>query len=408
MGRNRIIGFALVLLASGIVSGKANAQVPECWATGATPANVLVVSGSTAVEPLYKAAAAGGLTAAAAIDIYSAGGGSCAGTDKFLQGADLAGLSAKHWDATGTLVTCTLPTGTKADFGVSDVFYPSCSSAATPLPAGFADTQGPIQPMVFVVPRTSMQKGLVAEEGYFVFGFGGATGKTVAPWTDMASLFIRDAGSGTQQMTARGVGLASGDLMKGTNAGANGAGSGGVVTALKGANASTATAEKAIGILGADVYDGARADLKALFFQGFKQTHGYLPDSTATALDKRNVRDGKYVIWGPSHFFAAVGADSKPTNAKVKDLFDYITGTKALSAGDFLDYIITGKYIPNCAMKVKRTAELGAVSAYTPEPGAACGCYMEEKLAAGSSKCTKCSPDGACAAGKKCSHGYCE
>jgi ABC-type phosphate transport system substrate-binding protein len=394
--RKAVIG-ALAILSIATVASES--QAADCT----LPANKVIVAGSTAIEPLLKNASAA-LAAMGDIAIYSAGGGSCAGSLGFVAGTELqAGVSIKSWDATGAAVTCTLAAPIKPDLAVSDVFLSSCG---TTMPAGFADTQGPIVPMLYVVPRLSQQKGLTAEEGYFVFGFGtaGFSGMTVAPWTDQTKFIIRDKGSGTQQMTARGVLLPSGDVMKGTN----GMSSGGVVTMLKAANASAATAEPAIGILGADIYDANRADLKALFFQGKGQLTGYLPDSTSTSFDKRNVRDGKYVVWGPEHFITAAGTDGKASDARVQALLDYLTLAKPLGTAKVLDNIIDAKFIPQCAMKVKRTSEVGDMTPWTPEAGTACGCYMEEKIQAGSSKCTACTMDAMCTGGKKCSNGFCE
>jgi hypothetical protein len=51
-------------------------------------------------------------------------------------------------------------------------------------------------------------------------------------------------------------------------------------------------AEKGLGILSTDITDDERANLRVLAFKGRGATCGYLPDSTANSLDKRNVRDG--------------------------------------------------------------------------------------------------------------------
>jgi hypothetical protein len=400
MGLKQIIGWAVVCLSGVGFSGVARAD--DC----VLPTNKVIVSGSSAIAPLIKSTA-GPLQMVGDIDVYYANVGSCTGSVGFVKSTDLGGKTAIHYDATGMQTpSCTFPAGTKADVGVSDVFYASCGET---LPAGFADVQGPVQAMIYVVPRMSMQKALVAEEGYFVFGFGtaGFNGQTVMPWTDQTKFAIRNAGSGTQQMTGRGVGLPNGDVMKGTDSN----GTAGVITALKMANASAATAEPAIGILGAADYDAGtnRQDLKALLFQGFKQIHAYLPDSTSTSFDKRNVRDGKYVVWGPSHIIAAVGADGKATDLRVQSLIEYITLAKALGTGtvSVLDATIDANIVPQCAMKVKRTAELGDLSPYTPPPGTACGCYFEERKKAGSSGCMACTGDATCGA-KKCSNGFCE
>ena len=396
MSRLKSISLTLVVLAGGALAREARAQ--DC----VFPANKVLIAGSTAIQPLIKRTAAPLLTVGD-IDVYYANVGSCTGAKAFVMSTDLGGKPVDHFDAQGMSTPCTAPAGTKADVGVSDVFYASCG--AGPLPAGYADVQGPVQGMSFVVPRMSTQNALVAEEGYFAFGFGtaGYMGQTVAPWTDETKFAVRNAGSGTQQMTGRAVGLPNGDVMKGTDS----KNSPGVITALTMANASAATAEPAIGILGSADYDGARMTLKTLAFQAFKQIHAYLPDSTETSFDKRNIRDGKYVVWGPSHIFAAVGADGKASDARVQNLIDYVTLAKPLGPTSLIDITINAHLIPQCAMKVTRTEEQGPLSPFAPPAPTACGCYMEEKLLPGSSGCTACTTDATCGA-KKCNSGFCE
>jgi ABC-type phosphate transport system substrate-binding protein len=396
MGRFWSIGLALVVLTSATMAREARAQ--DC----VFPANKVLIAGSTAIQPLIKGAS-GPLVTVGDIDVYYANLGSCTGTVDFVTGLDLGGKTAAHFDAAGVATNCTIPAGTKADLGVSDVFYASCGMGA--LPAGFADTQGPVQGMSFVVPRMSTQYGLVAEEGYFVFGFGtaGYQGMTVAPWSDQTKFAIRNAGSGTQQMTARAVGLSDGALMKGVDS----MNSAGVSTALGMANVSAAAAEPAIGILASADYDNARMTLKTLAFQAFKQIHGYLPDFTETSFDKRNIREGKYAVWGPSHIIAAVGSDGKSTNPRVQNLIDYISLAKPLGPASLLDVTINAHLVPQCAMKVKRTEEIGPLSPSGVAAPNGCGCYMEEKLAAGSSGCTACTSDATCGT-KKCNTGFCE
>ena len=81
--------------------------------------------------------------------------------------------------------------------------------------------------------------------------------------------------------------------------------------------------DQAIGFLAADSYDANRTMLNALAFQAFGQSKAYYADSTADAFDKRNVRDGHYVVWGPEHFFVAVdnaNADHEPEGREVHRL----------------------------------------------------------------------------------------
>jgi hypothetical protein len=397
MIRKNIVWKSLPMVALALAGGRAHAA--DC----VLGANAVIVSGSSAMGPFIKATA-GPLLSQGNIDIFYYAPGSCTGTNAYLAAMDLTGKSADHYDAVGMKTTCTLPAGAKADLGVSDVFAEVCIGG--PKAADVGDFKGPIQSMLFVVPQMSMQKAIVAEEGYFAFGFGtaGYMGATVAPWSDQTKFAIRNAGSGTQQMVARGIQLPP-DQMKGMDAG----GSGAVVTALSTANATPVTAEPAIGILSSDLYDVNRTNLKALAFQGFKQKHAYYADSSATSFDKRNVRDGHYVIWGPIHLVTKLGVGGKAIKTQVQDFIEYVQMKKALGTTKVIDVIADAHVVPECAMKVKRDNEMGPLSPFTPAAGTACGCYFEEHLKPGTSGCTACTMTSDCGtSGKTCSNGFCE
>jgi hypothetical protein len=262
------------------------------------------------------------------------------------------------------------------------------------------DLTGPIAAMTYVVPTASTQTALTAEEGYFVFGFGGAEGM-VMPWLNVALQFIRNTGSGTQVMTSLAVGVPTAK-MKGVDAN----GSGGVINKV----GTSTDPEPTIGILGADLYDQHRDTLKALAFQTFGQWNAYYPDSLATSFDKKNVRDGHYFVWGPLHMLVHVNGSGTPITAGGKNFVDWVQGTPTTPAPpfDILDITIASHVIPSCAMTVTRTTELGPLSKFSPtEP---CGCYFENK-ANGSTSCTACTGTGAgtcTGAGQQCRHGFCE
>jgi hypothetical protein len=395
-GKN-ILWKSLPIVALVLAGGRAYAQ--DCT----LGANAVVLSGSTAMGAVVKATAVP-LLSQGGIDIFYYSPGSCTGTNSFLNGDDLGGKSVDHYDATGSKGSCTLPAGAKADLGVSDVFLETCSPGQHP---GVTDFPSFIQSMLFVVPKSSTQKALVAEEGYFVFGAGtaGYMGMTISPWVDETKFSIRNVGSGTQQMTARSISLKA-EAMKGMDAGGTNA----VVTALTAADASPTTADPAIGILASDAYDANRGHLQALAFQAFKQKHAFYPDSTTSAFDKQNVRDGHYVIWGPLHLIAKTGADGKATKQQVQDFIDYVTLKKPLPMTKFIDAIIGAHVVPACAMKVTRSTEMGDLSPWTPPAGTGCSCYYDEQIKGkGMSGCTACPMGNECAAsGKSCSNGFCE
>jgi hypothetical protein len=220
------------------------------------------------------------------------------------------------------------------------------------------------------------------------------------------SLSIRNSGSGTQQMVATAIGLAA-SKWKGQDRG----GSGGVVTAVAGAT----TPNAALGIVvtgNADpVSHGvANATLKILAYQHTDQKCGYLPDSSSTTFDKLNVRQGRYAIWGPLHLVATVNGQGVPTNANVATVMNMFTrtGITSTQTQTMVDAEIAAHAVPQCAMQVSRTGEIGAEASYQPD--VPCGCYFESKVGTASASCTTCTTDTNCTVGNltHCRYGYCE
>jgi hypothetical protein len=181
-------------------------------------------------------------------------------------------------------------------------------------------------------------------------------------------------------------------------------GSSAVRDLLEAVNPSRASA--AIGILSTDFSDSERQRLRIAAFQGKGQLCGYYPDFSVNTRDKINVRDGHYQIWGPVHFFAQVsgGLPSSPAAAALVTRFTTTRLEQAL-----LDKIVGSGLVPACAMKVKRTAEMGPIIADIPE--ASCGCYFEAKVLGGkaSPECKTCSGPAECSSDRPaCNNGYCE
>src|SRR5262249_54898483 len=119
-----------------------------------------------------------------------------------------------------------------------------------------------------------------------------------------------------------------------------------------------------------------------------------------------NVRDGHYPIWGPVHFIAKVDAMNVPIKPDAANLIGYFTGKVPVPMGvNLLKAEIDAHTVPDCAMKVKRSTELGDISAYTPMK--ACGCYFDSLT--GSTACTTCTNDAGCSGmTPHCNFGYCE
>ena len=362
----------------------------------------IYVAGSTAVGPFIQKM--GAALVAQNITLVYQSKGSCTGVTPIINdttptGACAAGAcikgSATYYDSTGTAQMCDLdPAGTHLHVGVSDVFVSTCIGTAAPSTIG--DFPGPVEPILFVVPggtNPSSQTAIVAEEAYFVFGFGGAG--MVTPWTDPSLYFIRNSDSGTQGVIAQAIHVPSARML--------GVDSGGSSGVLKNVTMS-ATPEKTIGIISAAFYDQNRATLKSLAFRTFQQKYAYYADSKHDALDKRNVRDGHYLPWGYLHLVTQVDSSGAPTDPKAKQFLDLMFGNTTLTGIDLLDLEITANTVPQCAMHVKRSSDGGDLSLYTaPKP---CDCYFEQ-TAAKVTTCTACTDSSTCNGGT-CRRGYCE
>lgn len=299
------------------------------------------------------------------------------------------------WDPSKPAPQCTIdPAGVPLDVANSALFVSACTQE--PPPGGVGLFQGPVQGYLFVVPETSTQKAITAEEAYFTFGFGAAG--QVEPWNDEAFLFIRPVTKSTLLTLAANIGV-PGAKWKGVQYDKSSE----VVNAV----ATSASPEKTIGILGVEIYDQNRDALNALAFRAYKQKYAYYPDSTASAIDKKNVRDGHYVPWSPTVWITDVDANGVPLNPDAGYFIDLILGNAADPPPDFdpLETVIAKGLIPDCAMKVTRSFEGGDLSLY--EPAEPCHCFYESKVNALDPACEACSGDGECGAGK-CRHGFCE
>src|SRR5205814_197529 len=100
---------------------------------------------------------------------------------------------------------------------------------------------------------------------------------------------------------------------------------------------SASEAEKTIGTLSSDA---ARDGIHTLYFQAKGQLAGFLPDSSAAAHDKQNVRDGHYAFWGPIHLYTRVSG-GQPSSAAAAFILPFSTPNQAL-----LDASIAGGTVP--------------------------------------------------------------
>jgi hypothetical protein len=360
--------------------------------------NLIYVTGSTNFPPLLQAVAPLLAADSPSWTVVFLPQTSCKGAASIYdndptkhQIHDVTGNWAYFYDANGAQNLCLLGSnGATVDVGESDVFAKTCGYSPT---EGIADYTGPVQAITFVVPSASSQKSISAEAAHLIFGAGGA-GRT-DPWTDPTLYFVRSSGTGTIKLPSLAIGVPSSswwgiDRLSAKN----------LVESMEGVDPSTA--ERAIGVLSSDFADRARANLRVLAFQESGQSCGFLPDATPSTFDKINVRDGHYPIWGPIHLFTA-NVNSVPSQAAAA-LVTRFSVPKLDQR--LLDAIIASGYVPQCAMKVSRSMEMGPMSSYQPQFG--CGCYFENQVN-GKSSCGVCNGPGDCpSSAPACNYGFCE
>ncbi len=336
--------------------------------------------------------------------------GSCPGLDNVVNDKDIKG-NARYYTLAGTSVvinTCALaPSGQKADVGISDVFYESCPASPATKPAPFGDFLGPVQAMVFVVPKANLSDAewryITAIEAQSLYGCGaGFTGNTTK-WIDTTGNFCREPSSTTQTIVAATIGLPASAMVSPACNPTSG------TTGMLNAVTRYGTPSTAIGFLSADVYDQNRMNLGALAFQAFGQTHAFYADSGAVSFDRANVRKGQYVIWGYEHMVTRVDGSGKPTKRAAADFIDYVNGTKTDPNIDPVVMVAKTGGIPLCAMKVKRSTDGGPLS-WANDVTDPCHCAFEAAVTGGVSRCAGCTGTGTstCAGGQTCHHGFCE
>jgi hypothetical protein len=288
-----------------------------------------------------------------------------------------------------TLV-CQVPAGGKIPDVANSALFNSACTTETP-PATVRHARGPVQAYVMAVPKASSQVAITFEEAYFAFGFGMAG--MAAPWVDESQIFIRTVTKSTLLAWAANISVPA-DKWKGVRRD----GSPMVIADLE----SSTSPERAIGILGAEVYDGRRGTLKALAFQARGQYAAYWPDSTPTSFDKRNVRDGHYTVWSPT-IWMDTEAGGAPANGDARYVVELIAGRSVAPAPSFdmIAVISEVGLTPDCAMGVARDFEGGPLRRYAPPES--CVCKYESLV--DQTSCATCTTT--CATGV-CRNGFCE
>lgn len=381
---------ALVLVGQGTAAAAPCADLP----------NPIYGLGGSATKPFLAKASTGlaSLPAPNTATIVYQAPGACLGIYALLDNTKITG-TASYWDATGIEKTCDLPAaGQDLDFANMVNSHVLCSAAPATLPNDIGDYEGSITTVNLVVPIASSQTSISAAAAYFAFGFGNAG--QAAPWTIDNEIAIRDQNAAVQQLLGLAINVPASKFAYGVNS----LSQNGVITKV----ATSANPEAAIGFVSGEAADAARATVRTLAYQHYGQSCGVLPDSTATARDKKNVRDGHYFIWAASHYYAKkdpiTGIITSPAARK---LIGYFTGTEPLPAGfDLLRYDVESGAIPRCAMRVTREGDLGAISKYTPPKS--CGAFFDSLT--GGTTATACpnGPSDCPASAPACNFGYCE
>lgn len=358
--------------------------------------NAVIGTGGSASKPLLARIAPLLLELPEPITLIYQAPGACFGITTYVDDEPLTG-TASYWDADGTEQTCEIPpTGVAADFGMMGVQGTLCEGVSE-IPAGIGDFAGPITGWSLIVPNASSQTSISAAAVYFVYGFGAALGQ-VSPWTIDAELYSRSATSAALIGIALGAGIPP-TKFKGIDVGTNQA----MISSL----AMSINPEAAIGFVSSEVADLNRDSVRTLAFQAHDQQCAYWPDSSVTAFDKANIRDGHYYLWSPYHFYVPVDGQGQIIDEETRRFVGYFTGEEPLPPElPLLDEIIDNGNIPECAMQVWRDSEIGPLYSYAPPDP--CGCYYEFR-ATGDSSCEACVDSSDCAtAGQSCRNGFCE
>ncbi len=424
-----LTGSALALVAS-----TAHAVTCSDVITVQALTHVVYGSGGNAFTPALAKIAYLLSKASTPITIFYADPGSQAGYVAFRDGT--AGRTAapfKYWlsaaDVTsGTPPTCTADdpvAGRIVDFAVTTGSLALFNEA---LPANVGVFSGPTHSVNLIVPKGSSESSVSTTALYFVYGFGNATqyggAAMPAPWIDKNYIFQRSSVTFEQQFIRLAVKQLGGNaqsfpadfgaastqsvLHSATGQDSNQA----VVDSLVWAE-SQAKANAAIGFVSGATADKNRAVVRSLAYQHIGQTCGYWPDSTPDVFDKLNVRTGQYYLWNSLQLYTKVtGANVSPnlsqiSNPDLRNLVGYLTGGVSPPAdADLNRAVIEGGFTPQCAMRVKKDADFGALSSYAPNTP--CGCYFEA-IAAAVNTCEACTTDAQCSAlAPKCRFGFCE
>ncbi len=390
----------ICLCTSALVAGLASPALAQEVNCKDLP-NVVIGAGGSASKPLLKAVgtALRNLASDPVTLVYQAPG-ACFGITPFIDGSKITG-TANYWESDGAEKTCKLPiTGLTPDFGMLGTKATLCQGV-TALPATVGEFGGPVTSWSLIVPSASTEQSISREALYFVYGFGPEASEA-APWTVKSELKGRNATSAALIAIALAAGIPAEKMA--ANVGTDEKTNQQMITSVAGSS----NVNAALGFVSTEVADLNRTSVRTLAYQHTDQACGYTPDSTATAFDKRNVRDGHYYLWSAYNFYAPVDGSGDITNPLTRRVIGYFTGDEPLPDDlPLLDITIDNGNIPECAMEVWRDADIGPLYSY--QPAKPCKGYFE-KRATGTTDAAPCTSDAECIdpSAPVCRFGFCE
>ncbi len=393
-------------VSAGTITAAISAVAPPTVKCADAGPNVIYMTGTSDFGPLLKQVTPLLMANTPPYRPIFMAGTSCGGVSSVFDPTltlikDVPGTSTKaanyayYFDDTGTQVSCLLnPAGNTVDIGASNLYSTVCNTNFVPSET-VAGYLGPVVTFGLTVPAVSTQSSISVEAAHIIFGLGGQNpnGIAASPWIDPAYYSIRNSGAGSTALAAQLIQVPRTGFW-----GVDRLSTDAISTTLK----DSAQPEESIGILSIDYADKGRGNLRVLYLQGEGQLTGFLPDSTPTSFNKENVRDGHYPLWGYVHFYTANinGAPSAAAGA-------FVTGFSVPKLdGALVDAMIDASLVPQCAMQVARSTEMGDFL-HNPN-NYQCGCHFDFRTT-GKASCKTCTTSNDCTASSPaCNYGFCE
>jgi hypothetical protein len=406
--RTRRTARAAALAIAGVAllgAADANAQVVNCT-TLPTPVHGV---GGSAPNALVKAIAKKLAAATPPVTLVYTSTGACDAMKALVPSNNtvpyldtFTAVKPFYFDATGKELNCEYPLGSNvaAEWGSMAQESGTCSDAGNPvvLPSSVGDYLGPISGFSLIVPSGSSEFAISAEAVRYIYGRGVDANGAVPPWTVASAIATRGSSSAAGLLLAKAAQIPLRPVGY-TDVKDN---QGAVTHVLAAQNPNTA-----LGFCSTETAENPNnvQKVRTLAFKAFDQDVAYFPNSTASSFDKKNLREGRYFLWNPHHFFAR--KDKLGDGTPLQKFIDIVTAKEEPPGGQsFLDLQISVGNVPSCAMKVNRTGDMGPLVSFQPEH--ACGCYYDNKTT-GSTSCKTCKTAADCGGSNfECNVGYCE